>query len=1304
MTVTAIDTDGRGVYATASVLVGDDIEEKEVERVLIETKDVQEETEDDEKLQQSKFDISGMAKPTETTRKKVGKKKEIQVTSVKTLGDFVDNLMERNFAMGRRLYLEWRPQIKSVKIALPFNQQPMHWNCLWAELAERKCQDILDMIKQWGMLEGADNGTLTLWADDPESNDDSKPFNKEFKFGTVMRECRGSLTKSGKARLLNLKMRYIPSKIVIDLSSLRGKLEDLSWDWNTRDGQTFNKDFQLENLKQYVMNFLSKKSVVVPKGMHHHFKFYLKHVQKQCASDETDSESESSSDEEYDTEQCDRDDEAKDDEKDEMEHLKKTSEFKEAISIQEFALSLIDADISLGEQMCLELRHNLDDIQIKDLPERTEPLKKRWNEIESKTCGQILDEIKYHQIASYGRENAALWFQGAQFKPMDEDFGSDTETDSSSGSYFDDQDVHSGNIEDVKCESDKTMVECIDNLLKTQNLSLDRFGETLVLEWRQIISGIKIIMSYNGKRYEYRQPWTDEVKKWKPEDLRNNTLPKMNFQLQLPKMATVLRLKKHSGKWEEWRDDNKLGDFVKKLQNQDVRLEGELILLWKHLPDKVVIDLPYFGEKTKGPEEGGLSFSKNFEGKKKKGWVNLRDVTYDEFMNQVKGDPKYKKLDLPDKFDSQLWWVPSPAAVPDGTPESDDDDFSSDLSSDSQNEKEDPMNGECCLNFEDYIESIWFKIRVDGQESKDQHPFSLSGFQTRSAIIEKVASDLKDQSAYKRLYFGGDSQEEQITLSGDQTLSDFVSKVREASGNEHAGDGKESAIEIMYVEIKELLFDRSHDDKGQGTQETDNEKVDDSKLSDLMNMLESKGVDFERSVLHLEWRPSVTSIHVDVSYQGQDGAVEFQWPKNEKTDCESIMKLIQNKEEYKEIEIADHRGIPMLWLAAKKEKQEPEDYLPGIDLGIDFSAADDVVENEEEKLPATNEKDHVDTIRFENQWTLHKLISEALNKNMKIEDHIHLQWRLVPKTVVVRTPFGKKLLPKIKKLLVKAPTNNSHEHPAWNKLGEWKCEKIKTDEIDNDPLFEKLMDLQKDSKWDLWYIQADNKENIEQKQSQVLEATDNSLPNGPSPANPLLDVPVNSLQNEQSAFEEDAINGKAIMFHPDQTLEQFVVMLRKGGIEPGEQLVLEYRRVPSEIVVDLSDFDVNAEYSDIDMDLSLKDIMVEIGNHLKERYKVEKDDGEPCLQLVNECILKQEDKNKVRALTGRKPKKTKEQSQVFEYNEEQHGNLTLRQIVEKLRADGIELQSTMKLKWEHNIPDEDKLRIQFELLWCMSSK
>ena len=46
---------------------------------------------------------------------------------------------------------------------------------------------------------------------------------------------------------------------------------------------------------------------------------------------------------------------------------------------------------------------------------------------------------------------------------------------------------------------------------------------------------------------------------------------------------------------------------------------------------------------------------------------------------------------------------------------------------------------------------------------------------------------------------------------------------------------------------------------------------------------------------------------------------------------------------------------------------------------------------------------------FEEEWTLHSLITKAY-ENKTIHERIHLEWRFVPKTVVVQVPFEDRIL------------------------------------------------------------------------------------------------------------------------------------------------------------------------------------------------------------------------------------------------------------------------------------------------------
>ena len=1649
VTVTAIDVDGRGVYATASVLVGDDKEQREPQVfVEAEQKDI-----DDNGLQIIEFNTTGSMgmkddepikftfdfgdgnkgktdkhgfKPgtyqvivTGKTQRgneavarlsvtvlddtqivqKINNRSDqtrfqptnqrrtkgdtiLKIDSERTLSEFFDDLKEMNVAVGRRLYLQWRPPIKSVMIDLSFNRQSNQWKCSWADLADWKCHDIVQMAGQFGLVNDCNDGMKTLWAANLGSND----FDQEFE-NSDKRLC--AFSQSFKFRkkdaLLKLKMRYIPEDIVIDLSSLTLKKEakqhTLKW---CGDGNGF-KDSKRKSLVDNVLKFLKKKSIPIPNRMENSFKFY--HKQEKMAIDPSNANDDAKYDEEafigltpsdasnqYDqqsacranpngpaavivgavaaqsgselksdieeeqqedgfvsvmfdasnsvdkkgaecirfrfdfgdgsdvkesenskathhytaegtylvtvvvmdsngnrssaslthrikkvkeskesdsgkskkkrkqrknrqkeyedeedangpedpstekivestngdleieqnvigddsdgTLQCfitqqiecsralstagelvsflmpdpekvqyqwdfgDESDPVEGSKDGKMYHIYKKPgsysitvsikdndgkgpkravcthcvrcEFTEDVSIEQFALPLIDDDISLGKKFCLELRHDLEDIQINvsyDGRKIEKELYRKWSQIGSKKCKDILDELQNEKFTKYDSKGAVLWFQGSQFHHennyLDEDNDSSDAAETEDGSYYFGS-QRAEIQEDVKCDSDKTMVECIDDdLPETFVFSI---GKPLVLNWRPKISGIKVVMSYNGEKYEYPRKWENEVRKWKPKDLMQETLKKKAPDLRLS-TASVLRLKTYSGVWYEW-ENGKLENFVNTLQ-KDERLEGELILLWKHLPNKVVIDLPYFGkdreEKNESEEEGGASFSLGIEKKgRSKGWNGLRNMTIGELMNNITGDSKFKELGLPSNFESQLWWIPNST----GSSRGDDGKRKHDvdhIEEEESNIDDQIKNKEkCCENYEDHMksESIWwFKVRVEGQESKEEHLFSLSGIETRSAIIKKVASDLKDQSAYKRLYFGEDSQE-QITLSKDQKLYDFGTEVRKASGKEHAGVDKESAIKLVYVEIKELLFDGSHDDPKQDGG-ADNKKGSELKLSDLMDMLESKGVEFEKEVLHLEWRPSVTKIQVDLLYNGKSATVNFEWPKLQQTDCASMMEMIRDSEGYEKLEIPDKGvGIPMLWLVTKKNEEKSAEKLRenqpemesnkepnAVDGGVferlkdkfgnlkreqtNVSAAGDVDENEEEKLVATKDEADDGHIRFEDGWTLQKLITKALIKNRKIQDHIHLEWRFVPKTISIRVPFAKRLLP-IEVVLIS-------DDRTWDTVGKWTSIEI-NDEMKEDDDY-KILTAEKtpigDGKWnwDLWFIGPERKSSDDEIGNPDEISYQKSADPGPK---------------ERSVVKKRAprrdLKGEAIKFDPGKTLEEFVLMLRqrKGieAIEPGDQMLLEYRRVPGHIFVDLSYFDVDEngvgvkypkDDSDqtLDMDLSLTDIMKEVVSHLHTEYHVRKKGGKQRLSLDKDCILKEKDMNTVRDNMKIKRRKPNDISKdLLIENDKQ----TLFQFVEALRAKGIELQSTMKLKWDHDIDEKDWFNVQFQLI------
>ena len=58
----------------------------------------------------------------------------------------------------------------------------------------------------------------------------------------------------------------------------------------------------------------------------------------------------------------------------------------------------------------------------------------------------------------------------------------------------------------------------------------------------------------------------------------------------------------------------------------------------------------------------------------------------------------------------------------------------------------------------------------------------------------------------------------------------------------------------------------------------------------------------------------------------------------------------------------------------------------------------------------------------------------------------------------------------------------------------------------------------------------------------------------------------------------------------------------------------------------------------------------------------------------------------------------------WQWKVEKDSNVTIREFFEHLRAEeDVELEGTMKLKWDHAIPEEEKLNVQFELVFFINA-
>ena len=843
-------------------------------------------------------------------------------------------------------------------------------------------------------------------------------------------------------------------------------------------------------------------------------------------------------------------------------------------------------------------------------------------------------------------------------------------------------------------------------------------------------------------------------------------------------------------KWLEWSDDSELDHFVSKLQKEGVRLEGELILLWKHVPNSVMMYLPYFGHDSfslRKDKRNGV-----------KGWFGMRDMTAKDFGEKIDKDKRFHALHWPMEFPLQLWWFWSSNVHKKEIIRSDQhkvrrEDLQEILID--TNVMDNEVN-ECQAisvasndsnETDSCISNIWCTIHVQYEETESTKSLKLSDDQTGAEIMKQLQID--GENAYSRLYFDGKSLEKMITFPPEMTLSDFKAMVSaESADRDDVKYDDETPFEMTFVEIKELQFVGSL-----GTEDDDEVKWT---LHDLMKTLGSKGIEFEENVLHLEWRPSVTDIQVDISYYGHREVINIKWPKWQQNDCESIMKIIRDSEEYRKMDIPDKEvGIPMLCLVVTKQREseqqrEPEPE-PLIDIGTglrylkmplnkvkaeiesrlpddDHSKVDeDVKENTIDANPNDHIGDNNGTFIFESELTLHALIAKAYEENIRIHDHILLEWRFVPQKVVIQVPFEGEILSF--KYILYASEDESLRFWNWKDVSRKKCSKIKK-YLENDEEFKELKSHFPDNcSWDLWYIV--NSKQYEESQQYVLPKSADTLSpdstmddddddhtdadtDAEQTPDALASATTRDIDDDDITEVHKKLDGP-VLFQNDMTLEDFVLMLRRNGVEPGDALILEYRRVPGEIAVDLSYFDVNAEYSDIDMDWSCQKIMDQIGWHSLEEYGVYEKDGDPFLYLDMDCQWNSEDANTLRQSSEKrkmkkqkssririgkslkvkrkhesklkeqkrfkgKDKKRKKKKKKKKKSKHAHmpsinemeatksaelkqlrfddPDMTLREFVENLRAKGIELESKMKLKWDHNISTEKKLSVKFELI------
>ena len=352
------------------------------------------------------------------------------------------------------------------------------------------------------------------------------------------------------------------------------------------------------------------------------------------------------------------------------------------------------------------------------------------------------------------------------------------------------------------------------------------------------------------------------------------------------------------------------------------------------------------------------------------------------------------------------------------------------------------------------------------------------------------------------------------------------------------------------------------------------------------------------------------------------------------------------------------------------------------------------------------------------------MIAEAYGKNLRIQGHIQLQWRFVPKKVIIQIPFEDAILPsKWKYTLYKESDEESKEVRSWNEVSDWTCSKIE-EKMRKQEGFKWLNAKSPgDSNWDLWFIRDRQKGLKKRRNTAKINMSMRVLDD-------------NELKRKQSS--------KPIKFGSNQSLQNFVLMLRqKEGIEPGDKLLLEYRRVPSKIVVDLSCFDVDSNHAEYDelslyrditsLDISCKEMMNKVGAYLLKTYHVPQRNGGAYLELDRECIWEDTTTKSLRKAVGKKEKRKRkrrkmkgktmgnskrgragsraskvepanatEESFPFKDPEDRDPkghSKTLREFVESLRVEeGHELKGTIRLKWNHNIPRDKMLKVKFELM------
>ena len=1538
VTVTAIDSDGRGGYATISVLVlGDDAEEKKRKpQVFLKAEQVAEDKSffkfdvsgsmtrkgkpllkctvdfgdgkesepfENEKIEdiKRKYDKPGIycvtvtgwkhsdyraiarmrlrvlgEKPPEKKKvdtneqnqsrwvNKMGAKekadfnvqdlKPIQCDTDKTPREFVDYLKEMNIPMEKRLYLEWRPPIRDVLIYWSLNDQSTSWKCSWGDFAQWTCKEMLDMTEQLsGEKQSTDHGTkelgkATLWWDsDDQSKDDndsnanrSNQFTEKQTMDEFTRDVVGNAAKN--MSTLRLKMRYIPTEIVIDLSSLKQVTEMIPLPW---DGTN-----TVKNIKEQLRKRKEYKALKVDSTLEAHFSIFFKCPSDTAIQDQLHNVDEYGREEEKASKLEPQDTENNTEDAPVINTEKNMSEFSDGMNMQDFTLPLIDSGRCQGKQLQLILRHIFEDIKI--TVSYCQWFEKRditfkYGVIVDKDCNAILDDIagtlntEKPEAKVPDKDGAALWFNAMWKDEMH---------------HVEDEAEHYD--KDKICKAEWKLIDFIKDLKKSEHLKLDHFKGPLHLEWRQLISGIKFHISYHGQYLRSKLnlprpiPWNAESKKWtsdnnllKQQIMKNGDLP--------DELDHVLVLKTTDPEsdeiqWIEWNDGSNIKDFVSELLKKEVRLEGDLVLLWKHLPKKVFVDLPYFGEvreEKKEAEDGGASFSMEITkdngimsfipiGQSESGWFGLRSMTSSDLMKQVEKNENFRNLKWPPEFKAQLWWL---------------------WKASKKNDDDEVLNQSdavCMVNYENKrnVSSIFCEIRVGGSKSPKSNTFLADD--TGSNIVSWFLLDLEvlnpqwshSDDAYSRLYLDGDSQEKMVTFPPEMTLTEFmeiVSMVMHTKGvqyDEQQYDEK-NPLKLVYVEIKELPFD--------GTGNANKEEA--KSLEALMKTLESKGVDFEEGELHLEWRPSATDIDVDVLYEGHDQTVHLKWPKWDDTHRDSIMNLIEKEDVYKGLKVPDiEKGIPMLWFVATESTKSNEHTEPEADSAnrqmINREMQLNVVDDEDERVarkygfnvnrrminfnmerPKLNMggfgdynnwlrvgsnattsdgdksgKAELQTLLFEEGWTLHELAAKVYEQEMKIYDHIHLELRFVPKTVVVEVPFGKRILPS-KYVLYDSESTESENQCEWQKwtdVNRKKCSEIKRHILDKDDKFKKIVSMLDNSDWDLWYVgrKGVNPESMQEQRSDMTASTETSeyglgdeyhdQQNKSNISELALDQITPETSKATDVDDEDIDTDEKkmapIKFESDMDLEQFVLMLRKKkGIEPGDKMHLEYRRVPKEIAVDLSYFDVgetaqypmsNVQESDsqyeLSIDLTYQELMAKVRDELFKRYGVPKEEDDAFLYVHKKTVLdfkkssevltifrdekngeeKKESEQNDRAIAKGKGKSKREKKsprgrrkkggkvsqkaqnsqqstlpkvdECTEFNDyalvndnelvtdgwqwkvdknSDDVNGTIRDFLECLRKEkGVELEGKMTLKWDHAIPEEKKLNLQFELI------